>query len=775
MSQKSIAGRAQKVQLGDVLSARKSEAKAAAEQQAAPQRLSTPATPVETFEAFYVLGYTLLVPIVPPDAPISDKSSLLKRPGARGKAVGVKGHNGWHGFDWINYEATDADLERWQAMGAGIGIKTGLQPDGSYLVLIDADTLNEEWARIIRDVIEQKLGKLAVRIGRYPKAGYVVRLSEPMQYTRIEFGEVDEKGRLKDRVEILSDGRQFVAHGIHPATGKPYTWPRGVPSFAELPLLHPDQIREVLETLRYMLPNGKPLVTEGSKSSAVVDQASLKGDVDTVREAVSLIPNKYEAREDYISVGVAIKAATQDDEAAGLEIYQEWCARWDGGDNDPDVVEADWRRFKPPYRRGANWLYELAEQHAPDKFNRAATFFEVLPEEEKSPFEIQHEATKEVEEPVSIEWIDPRRWKGVPVAPMEWEVEGLIPKNEVVLLTGDGGVGKTLLLHQYATCAVTGVPFLGLKTRQTKVMAVLCEDRATEIHRRQASINSVLGVEYDQLDGLRIACRRNEDNVLCTFARDSGLMKLQQLWKDLRDEALAFEAGVLILDTLPDFYNGSEIDRNQVSAFVKGCLGRLADEIGGTVILLAHPSRAGKATGEGTSGSTAWHNSVRARLYLEHPRHDKGSDKDSSTRFRRLTNPKQNYGRSGAELTLRWDRGAFSLVGGKGLLASGVQTTALKDMAERAVAAFLVDNPHTRLETEKSGSMYYAPKVLKKEAPEEFAAFSRDDIGAAVRRLIKRGALRKDEVGRDSASRPLYGLAVVPDKIAAAEDCGVFA
>ena len=95
----------------------------------------------------------------------------------------------------------------------GTGIKTG---DG--LLAIDADTLNADHARVIRDIVEDRFGRLPVRIGKYPKALYLIRCRDPYRYTRVEFGNLNDKGSLEDRVEILSDGRQFVAEGVHPGT-----------------------------------------------------------------------------------------------------------------------------------------------------------------------------------------------------------------------------------------------------------------------------------------------------------------------------------------------------------------------------------------------------------------------------------------------------------------------------------------------------------------------------------------------------------------------------
>src|SRR5690606_40940583 len=64
-----------------------------------------------------------------------------------------------------------------------------------------------------------------------------------------------------------------------------------------------------------------------------------------------------------------------------------------------------------------------------------------------------------------------------------------------------------------------------------------------------------------------------------------------------------------------DLFGGDEINRNQVRRFI-GMLRALAIAFDTAVVLLSHPSVQGMQTGTGTSGSTAWNNSVRSRLYL---------------------------------------------------------------------------------------------------------------------------------------------------------------
>ncbi|CDP52342.1 hypothetical protein [Devosia sp. DBB001] len=353
------------------------------------------------FQRFYARGFTRLVPIIPPGVEISPNSTLYKRvdtkQDGRGKTPGRRNQDGtWGSFDWNLYECDETDLDRWQAMGAGVGIKTGDMGDGTSLVAIDADT-KDHAAQVLQGV-QDLLGPLPVRVGNYPKALYLCRVRGAFQYQRIEFGQRDENNRLLDRVEVLSDGRQFVAHGIHPKTGKPYEWPRDVPAYADLPVFEAAQITALLEELRLKLPQASEVKVEGAIGQA--SQAGLRGELEAVRRAVRATPNTHNthpSRESYRDMGYAIKAALPDNEAEALELFQEWCEGWtapDGSGNDPDVVEADWRRMKPPYRRGASWLYAQAEELSGGTYSRADAWFENLPGSGNSFFDV---ATREAE------------------------------------------------------------------------------------------------------------------------------------------------------------------------------------------------------------------------------------------------------------------------------------------------------------------------------------------------------------------------------------------
>ncbi len=436
-------------------------------------------TTTNNFLRFQALGYKRLVPVIPPDAEISETSSLHRQIGKatdpRGKAVGIKGRNGkWYGFDWLPYEHDDNDLARWHTMGAGVGVKTG---DG--LVMIDADTQNVEHAKIIRDQLALLLPDpaLVVRVGNYPKAGYVIRTDPNFQYRRIEFGTRDDKGRLTDRVEILSDGRQFVAHGVHPKTNKPYSWPKGVPAYDDLPYISADLIIALLDTLRQKLPAASEIVKEGGTST--VDQNALRGELQRVREAVRNIPNTTElfpTREAYRDFGYAIKAALPDNQHEAFELFADWCDRWTGGTNDPDTVASDWRRMKPPFRRGAGWLYELAEKHSAGAYTMAHAYFDDIPDAQDNPFAEKIGLNSFQEK---ADRFKPLRFYEAASAALNETasplIKGLLDQAAMSVLYGDSNVGKTFVAMDMAYHVAAGLPYAGMRTQQMGVLYVAME------------------------------------------------------------------------------------------------------------------------------------------------------------------------------------------------------------------------------------------------------------------------------------------------------------
>src|SRR4051794_29398580 len=132
-----------------------------------------------------------------------------------------------------------------------------------------------------------------------------------------------------------------------------------------------------MSSLRELLPNAEPLIVSGGGPTP--PQESLRGDLGLVRRAVAAAPNTnehFETRDAFLKFGYAIKAALPDQPEEALNLFLEWADRWTGGNNDPEWVKKEWRRYKGPYRVGIGYLCETAEKASGGAFTAAERWFD---------------------------------------------------------------------------------------------------------------------------------------------------------------------------------------------------------------------------------------------------------------------------------------------------------------------------------------------------------------------------------------------------------------
>src|SRR5690606_8787179 len=93
----------------------------------------------------------------------------------------------------------------------------------------------------------------------------------------------------------------------------------------------------------------------------------------------------------------------------------------------------------------------------------------------------------EVHEPKLLPLADIATWIGDPPARRSFWGDWL-PANQATMLTGRGGIGKSLFEQCLFTAIALGRPFLGMETTQRNTLYVTCEDEEPELWRRQAAI-----------------------------------------------------------------------------------------------------------------------------------------------------------------------------------------------------------------------------------------------------------------------------------------------
>jgi RecA-family ATPase len=309
-------------------------------------------------------------------------------------------------------------------------------------------------------------------------------------------------------------------------------------------------------------------------------------------------------------------------------------------------------------------------------------------------------------------------------------------------LYGDGGTGKTLLGQQLMTSTVCGVPWCGLTVEQRPALGVFCEDALDELHHRQSDINAVVGCSMWQLDKMQVISRVGDDNLLMTFDRE-GVGAVTAFFDQLLEAAQRMRAGLILIDTAADTFGGNENARPQVRQFLSAGLGRIAVAMGATIVLCAHPSVSGMASGNGAGGSTGWSNSVRSRLYLDREAVEQG-EAAADENVRILSRKKANYAARGDLIRLRWVSGAFvpDEPDGSGLLASIGRRTA-EDAFLRILDRLQVENINA---SAKKNAGNYAPTLFAKQPERD--SYSKRDFERAMYRLIEQKRVKVEPYGR---------------------------
>lgn len=342
--------------------------------------------------------------------------------------------------------------------------------------------------------------------------------------------------------------------------------------------------------------------------------------------------------------------------------------------------------------------------------------------------------------------ISPADFAKVPVPSRRWYIEELVPARNVTLLSGDGGTGKSLVALQIAAAGCMGTETLGLLPAYGRTLVLAAEDEWDELHRRLDDICVAQGTTLAALSGMRVIPAAGQDAELVK-ADAKGRIQITDRMQALVDEIVDFQPSLVVLDTSADLFGGNEIDRNQVRFFISTLRG-LAMELDCAFLLLSHPSVTGMQTGTGISGSTAWNNSVRSRLYLTADKEDDDA--------RVMKGMKANYGRKGGEIRMRWQGGVFVLDDGRPAAGSAL----LAARAERVFVETLAKLFQQGQRLSPSPSATYAVKVIA--AHPDAKGLSKRELVAAQQRLLDAGRIRIVEEG--SPSRRTKHLIVVDDQ-----------
>jgi hypothetical protein len=339
--------------------------------------------------------------------------------------------------------------------------------------------------------------------------------------------------------------------------------------------------------------------------------------------------------------------------------------------------------------------------------------------------------------------------RGEPPA-RSWAISGWWGKDHVTSLVGAGGIGKTLIAQQSASCLALGRNFIGDVIEPLRILMWCCEDDHDELWRRQLAIAKWQDVQLSAFsENLFIEPRAGKENTLAS--NEFSRLMLTPLLEELRQQAGDYRVDAVILDNSAQLFGGNENDRHQVTSFLNTLMGILP---GRAIMLLSHPAR---SPGSEFSGSGAWEAVVRTRLFLGSKLPDqKGDDDGPDDTVRFLCRRKANYSNKDFR---RFQFKDGVLVPDEVEPFGGIVDYLRSQNAERAVLAGLLKLSTMSVRAIDSvNSPSFLPRLLLEYKLAD--GFTKRELANAMRKAMLDGQLVRGVVGRNANRSQLQGLIV---------------
>jgi RecA-family ATPase len=287
----------------------------------------------------------------------------------------------------------------------------------------------------------------------------------------------------------------------------------------------------------------------------------------------------------------------------------------------------------------------------------------------------------------------------------------------------------------------------GIIDEPGNVIFYSAEEERDEFHYRLDKIVRYYDTSFAELgDRLQLLCAAGENSVLAQPTPKNTSLMGTPLYEAMLNTARMQKPKLVILESSADLYAGNESDRSQVRRFVQ-MLRAISLQADCAVLLLSHPSVQGMATGTGTSGSTAWNNAVRSRLYFTRDDDEEGDDNNPQTRDRRVLKiMKSNFGPLTESVRVSFKNGAFAP---EQVFSSDAKDAKCDQMFLDLLARY---TDQGRFVTDKTGTTYAPPKFAD-EAIAKKANLTKRDFERAMTRLFAAGRIKLETFGPKSKIR----------------------
>src|SRR5438270_9975207 len=125
----------------------------------------------------------------------------------------------------------------------------------------------------------------------------------------------------------------------------------------------------------------------------------------------------------------------------------------------------------------------------------------------------------------AIKFINVSRWGDEEPPRRSWAVLNRILRRQVTLFSGEGAIGKSLLLMQLLCATVLGRDWIGSMPEPGPIIYLAGEEEEDELWKRVDDILKFYGEEYQELDanGFYVTSYAGEDMTLARFDRNGNI------------------------------------------------------------------------------------------------------------------------------------------------------------------------------------------------------------------------------------------------------------
>jgi archaellum biogenesis ATPase FlaH len=242
-----------------------------------------------------------------------------------------------------------------------------------------------------------------------------------------------------------------------------------------------------------------------------------------------------------------------------------------------------------PLPKDTSLLRELATKFSRDsEFRNAlvlaekyvnAAAYEKIPELFQKALELSDVASE-----TTAHWRELPHPLDYPHEAIEWVVEGLIPAKHVIAISGEEGVGKTLLLLAMARSITEATDYLERRVFARKVLYLGLDVSKVTLQNYMKMLRWIPDNDFRILT----MWTNPEAPMLDRTEQLEGLYRYVKKYQP-----------VLIFDTLRDFFDGEENSSTETKPILDAV--KRLRALGGTVILITHPAKRGNSAIRGTN------------------------------------------------------------------------------------------------------------------------------------------------------------------------------